>query len=157
VAESVGGSSATGELTAGSDLHRATRWQEYQDNGGTWTYDRWSNVYDANMTRASAADEAVDAYHANLGWGQREVTVNANVDGVDYARRLDIADVATQRGIEYKTGYQTATQDNLWEVTRDQALAQSGWDIQWVFRDTASQPLQDALTNAGIKFKFGNQ
>ncbi|MFJ2990797.1 hypothetical protein ACIPF8_23320 [Collimonas sp. NPDC087041] len=109
------------------------------------------------MTRASAANEAVDAYHANLGWGQREVTVNANVDGVDYARRLDIADVATQRGIEYKTGYQTATQDNLWEVTRDQALAQSGWDIQWVFRDTASQPLQDALTNAGIKFKFGNQ
>ena len=137
-------------------MHKATRWQEYQDNGGSWDYERWSNVYEANMTRASAANEAVDAYHQTLGWGTREVTVDANIDGVDYARRLDIADEAAQRGIEYKTGYQTATQDNLWELARDQALVQNGWDIKWIFRDTASQPLQDALTNANIKFKVGN-
>ncbi|MEA1677283.1 hypothetical protein [Nitrospirillum sp. BR 11163] len=144
------------KLTAGSDTHKAQRWQEYQDNGGTWNYDRWSNVYDANMTRASAANAAVDAYHKTLGWGEREVTVPSVVDGVEYPRRLDIADVAAQRGIEYKTGYQTATQDNLWEVARDKSLADEGWDIQWVFRDKASQPLKDALTDAGIKYTGGN-
>lgn len=150
------GAQKASKPTAGSDAHKAARWKEYQDNGGTWSYDRWSKVYDANMTRASAANDAVDAYHETLGWGEREVTVDANVDGVDYPRRLDIADVATQRGIEYKTGYQTATQDNLWEVARDKSLVDSGWDIQWVFRDSASQPLKDALDEAGIGYKVGN-
>ena len=141
----------------GSAAHKAARWQEYQDKGGEWPYSRWSNVYESNMTRASAANDAVDAYHETLGWGEREVTLDANVDGVDYPRRLDIADVETSRGIEYKTGYQTATQDNLWEIARDKALQDdANWDIKWVFRDSASQPLQDALTNAGIKFKIGN-
>ncbi len=148
-------SPAAQPLNAGSDLHKATRWQEYVDNGGTWKYERWSNVYDANMTRASAANEAVDAYHQTLDWGQREVTVTSNVDGVDYARRLDIADVASQRGIEYKTGYQYGSADNLWEVARDQSLVENGWDIQWVFRDSASQPLLDALDQAGIRYSIG--
>lgn len=141
---------------AGSAAHKAARWQEYQDKGGEWPYDRWSNVYDSNMNRATLANQATDAYHETLGWGEREVTVTSNVDGVDYARRLDIADESTLQGIEYKTGYQTATQDNLWEVTRDKALQdKAGWSIKWVFRDSASQPLQDALTNAGIDFSVG--
>ena len=141
---------------AGSAAHKATRWQEYQDSGGEWPYDRWSNVYDANMNRATLANQATKAYHETLGWGEREVTVYSNVDGVEYARRLDIADEDALQGIEYKTGYQTATQDNLWELTRDKALQdKAGWTIKWVFRDSASQPLQDALTNAGIDFSVG--
>lgn len=140
----------------GSAAHKAARWQEYQDRGGEWPYDRWSNVYDSNVTRAKLANQATDAYHDTLGWGEREVTVTSNVDGVDYARRLDIADEATLQGVEYKTGYQTATQDNLWEVARDKALQdKAGWSIKWVFRDSASQPLQDALTEAGIDFSVG--
>ena len=140
----------------GSAAHKAARWQEYQDRGGEWPYDRWSNVYDSNVTRARLANQATDAYHDTLGWGEREVTVTSNVDGVDYARRLDIADEATLQGVEYKTGYQSATQDNLWEVARDKALQdKAGWSIKWVFRDSASQPLQDALTKAGIDFSVG--
>ncbi len=141
----------------GSATHKAARWGEYQARGGGWNYDRWSNVYDKNMSKARLANEAVDAYHQTLGWGRREVTVNAEVDGVIYARRLDIADVNTLKGVEYKVGYQTATKDNLWEVTRDQALIQkSGWSIQWVLRDNASKPLTDALTKAGIRYTLGN-
>ena len=84
------------------------------------------------------------------------IAPGASVDGVDYARRLDIADEATLQGVEYKTGYQTATQDNLWEIARDKALQdKAGWSIKWVFRDSASQPLQDALTQAGIDFSVG--
>jgi hypothetical protein len=141
---------------AGSATHKAARWQEYLDNGGTWDFSRWSNVYEANMVRARAANAAVDAYHSTLGWGRREVTVSSTVDGVQFPRRLDIADVATQRGIEYKTGYQTANVDNLWEIARDKALLDSGWDVRWVFRDTASQPLKDALTRAGIRWTVGH-
>ncbi len=156
VREQIGAAdTAAPDLVAGSSLHKATRWTEYQANGGAWNFDRWSNVYDANMTRASAANEAVDAYHQTLGWGRREVTVNTNIDGVDYARRLDIGDISAQRGVEYKTGYQSATQENLWEVSRDGHLVQNGWDIHWEFRNYASQPLQKALTDAGIKFKVG--
>ena len=140
----------------GSATHKSARWQEYQDRGGEWPYDRWSNVYESNVTRAKLANQATDAYHETLGWGEREVTVTSNVDGVDYVRRLDIADEGTLQGIEYKTGYQSATQDNLWEVARDKSLQdKAGWSIKWVFRDSASQPLQDALKDAGIDFSVG--
>ena len=73
-----------------------------------------------------------------------------------YARRPDIAAVAFQRGVGCKTNSQTAMPANLWEVARDKALIDEGWDTNWVFRNTASQPLKDALTNAGIPHKMGN-
>lgn len=130
----------------GSAAHKAQRWAEYQARGGKWSYDQWSNVYEANMIRARAANASVDAYWRQLGWGRKEVEVE--VEGV--IRRLDIADEATMRGVEFKTGYQTATQENLWEVARDEILRQNGWDIKWVFRDRASAPLLQALKNAGI-------
>ncbi|UYY57228.1 RHS repeat-associated core domain-containing protein [Sphingomonas sp. S2-65] len=144
---------ATGPGSAG---HKAERWQDYQDRGGEWDYDRWAKTYDRNMQQARLANQAVDDYHSKLGWGQREVSIDANVDGVDHVRRLDIADKETLRGVEYKTGYQTANQDNLWEVARDKALIdKEGWDIEWVFRDKPSQPLLDALDDAGIPYKLG--
>src|SRR5262249_21006368 len=105
-------------LAAGSAEHKATRWSEYQARGGEWEYERWSNVYESNMKQATKANAAMDAYQKELGWGQREVTVE--VEGVE--RRLDIGDESTMRGVEHKTGYQTATQANRWEVLRDQIL-----------------------------------
>ncbi len=141
--------------SAGSEAHKTARWQEYVQQGGSWDYSRWSSVYDANMTRAQEANAAVDSYRTALGWGEREYSVTAYVNGQPYTRRIDIADPILQKGIEYKTGYQTATVDNLWELARDKALVQQGWDIQWVFRDSVSQPLLDALKNAGISIKVG--
>ncbi len=133
---------------AGSPEHKAMRWKEYQDRGGGWDYDRWSKTYDNNMVRAKEAHQAVDAYHTQLGWGSREATVD--VEGVD--RRLDIADVATQRGVEYKTGYQYLGEENRSEMARDEVLVKKyGWDISWVFEGKASKQLLDALKKAGIK------
>jgi hypothetical protein len=135
---------------AGSGEKKALRWKEYQERGGEWPYERWSKTYDANQARALNANRAVEGYHKQLGWGKREVTVD--VEGV--TRRLDIADVATRRGIEYKQGYQSLTQDNLWELTRDELLVKQGWDIEWVFEGTASKPLVDALERAGVGVVF---
>jgi RHS repeat-associated protein len=136
----------------GSPAHKATRWQEYQDRGGDWSYQRWSNVYEQNIAQALRAHAAVDAYHETLGWGRREVTLD--VEGIP--RRLDIADKATFRGREVKTGAQYATQENLWEIQRDQILRDKGWDIQWHFEGTVSKPLRDALNKAGIPYTGGN-
>ena len=102
------------------------------------------------MKRATLANQRADAYQKTLGWGQREVTVD--VEGV--ARRLDIADAQTMRGREVKTGYQTATQENLWEIQRDQILRESGWDIQWHIEGRASKQLREALEEAGLPYKI---
>jgi hypothetical protein len=137
----------------GSPEHKEMRWKEYQERGGTWDYDRWSKTYDQNMVRATEAHKAADSYHSELGWGEREVTIPVSVDGEVVPRRLDIADVAASQGVEYKTGYQCANQDNLWELKRDAILVEQGWDIEWVFEGKASQPLKDALSAAGIRFR----
>ncbi len=131
----------------GSAAHKAQRWNEYQERGGSWDYDRWSKTYDNNMQRAAGAHSVADAYRDELGWGEREVTVD--VEGVP--RRLDIADVASQRGVEVKSGYQTLNQSNQWELLRDQTLVEQGWDMEWHFNDSASGPLLDGLRNAGIR------
>jgi len=103
------------------------------------------------MVRATQANAAADEFWKQLGWGRREVLID--VEGVP--RTLDIADVQTRRGVEYKTGYQTATQENLWEITRDQILAEQGWSIRWHFKGEASEPLLKALREAGIPYSVG--
>jgi hypothetical protein len=130
----------------GSATHRAERWSDYQGRGGKWSYERWSKQYDVNMNQASRANSAVDKFHEGLGWGEREVTID--VEGVP--RRLDIADRATMRGVEHKTGYQSLTRDNAWEITRDEILMKQGWSIRWQFDGDASKPLLKALNDAGI-------
>jgi hypothetical protein len=122
---------------AGSPEHKAARWTSYQQRTGGkgWPYKRWSNVYDSNMVKAKRAHAAVDAFHRILGWGEREVTLM--VEGEP--RRLDIADEANRRGVEYKTGRQAGSYSNRWEVVRD---------------ETASVNLLAELKAAGISWRF---
>ena len=116
-------------------------------------YAQWSIKYDGNMTRAPKANVAVADYHSKIGWGVTEYTVRSEVDGIEFNRRLDIANPSTLRGVEYKTGKQSASIDNLWQVERDKALQEDGWLITWVFRDQLpSKPLQEALDEAGIYY-----
>jgi len=135
----------------GSIAHKVARWNQYQARGGQWSKERWDKVYDQNMSRATRANSASDDYHKSLGWGKREVTVN--VEGV--ARRLDIGDEATMRACEVKTGYQSLTQENLWELLRDQVLREKGWDVMWRFEGKASGPLRNALDAAEIPYTGG--
>jgi hypothetical protein len=137
----------------GSPEHKAARWASYQQRTGGkgWSYKRWSNVYERNMLQAKRAHAAVDAFHKILGWGEREVTVM--VEGE--ARRLDIADKATLRGVEHKTGRQSASKLNRWEIVRDEILVKKlGWKIEWVFEGTASANLLAELKAAGITWRF---
>ena len=134
----------------GSPQHKSQAWEDYEARGGTWEYQRWSNVYEINMVRAREANAAANSYGATLGWGRAQVSVfpNGNV------RVLDWADEALQRGIEYKTGYISANQEIRWEVERDAVLVQQGWDIQWVFQGRASEPLLNLLRDSAIPYTF---
>jgi hypothetical protein len=136
---------------AGSAEHKAAAWKAYQERGGEWSYERWSNVYEQNMIQAREANKIADAYQSTLGWGKREVTVDAG----GQARRLDIADVATKRGVEVKSGYTTLDAEIRSEIARDKILVEQGWDIQWRFEGKASKPLLEELKNAGIKYSGG--
>ncbi len=135
-------------LCPGSDEHKAQRWEDYE---GDWDYERWENVYDANMGKASKSHEAVKAYRDEIGWGETEVTVNVK-KGVK--RRLDIADEDSKKAIEHKTGYTCLSDAIQSELDRDAQLVEQGWDITWHFEGTASGPLQDALAEAEIEITF---
>ncbi|MFV0383877.1 hypothetical protein [Paracoccus sp. (in: a-proteobacteria)] len=148
---------AAAEGAAGSISHKANAWSEYADGGGSWGYERWSKTYEGNMSRAKDANKAADNYMNKLdgNWAKREVTVQVEIDGQTYSRRLDIGpkDAAlTQRGIEHKSGYQYLSKDNAWELERDAELVKLGWDMEWVIDGTASKPLQEALKAANIRF-----
>jgi hypothetical protein len=134
----------------GSAEHKADAWARYQERDGAgWTYERWSNVYEQNMTRWTRSDQAAEEYWETIGkWGEREGTVNLP-NG--QTRRLDITDVAGRRGVEHKTGDQYLTADNLSELERDAMLVEDGWSIQWVFAGHVSKPLEARLRAAGIE------
>lgn len=142
------------KLCPGTKAHKAQRWKEYN---GDWDYEHWSNVYEANMTKASKSREAVEAYREVLGWGKLEVTVLVEEDVV---RRLDIADKRRKRAVEHKTGYICLTEAMQYELERDELLVDQGWTITWHFERSSadpearwgpSGPLEETLKEAGIK------
>jgi len=135
----------------GTAAHKEIRWREYQERGGEWDRERWEKMYDNNMTRARKANEAVDIYNKNVGW-DRGVSIMSEIDGAAQVRRIDIADIENMKGIEIKTGYQTATESNLSEIIRDKYLVEvRSWEMKWVFRDRPSAPLLESLEKAGIR------
>lgn len=138
---------------SGSPAHKAERWKEYQDRDGEWTYERWSNVYEANMVRANKANKIADEYQQQLGWGTREYTVK-NVGDSGLSRRSDIADAQAQKGVEVKSGYITQNDEIRSEIERDIMLVNDGWKIEWHFDGLASRPLLDTLDKAGIPWSF---
>ncbi|WP_294304165.1 polymorphic toxin-type HINT domain-containing protein [uncultured Chryseobacterium sp.] len=136
---------------AGTPEHKAQRWEDYQARGGELNYDDWSKRYDVAIQNANKGNAAADAYHESVGWGKREVTVEVELDGATVNRRLDIADVKKQKGIEVKSGnYFSRTEEIMYEIKRDEQLVKDGWKIEWRIEGNASQPLLDELKAAGI-------
>jgi hypothetical protein len=137
--------------------HKAERWAQYKIRLGNDAkdYSAWSNTYNANMTKATKAHQATDEIMASIGWGQREVTVQAGI----YTRRMDIADKVVRKGVEvksYETGKVYATQIIIGELNADKFLINNDlWQIEWVFKSCEpSQPLRTLLEEAGITIKL---
>lgn len=136
---------------AGTPGHMHLRWLRYKGEGGTWDYGRWSATYTRNMQHAIRGNASADDFFKQLGWGRREVTVNL---GGSVTRRLDIGDVQTQRGLEYKSGDVYADAFVRSEIARDAQLVKGGWQVEWVFQGHASGPVIDLLEAAGIDYRF---
>lgn len=49
-------------LPPGMPAHKEARWKEYQERGGTWSYERWSELYDRSIQakRAEGLKEVAD-------------------------------------------------------------------------------------------------
>lgn len=106
------------------------------------------------MTKATKAHQAADEVIASVGWGKREVTVQAG----SYTRRMDIANIPAKKGIEVKScesGKVYATEAIRNELNADKFLIQNEfWQIEWVFKGCEpSQPLRTLLEEAGIVIK----
>ena len=137
--------------------HKAERWAQYKIEKGTdaISYERWSNIYNANMTNAINANKAADEVMTAIGWGKREITVPAG----EYTRRMDIADIVTKKGVEvkaYETGKVYATEAIRHELLLDKYLIDNQlWEIEWIFKGCEpSQPLKTLLEQSGITIKL---
>lgn len=137
--------------------HKAERWAQYKVEKGTSAkdYSNWSNIYNSNITKATKAHQAADEVMASIGWGQREVTVQAGT----YTRRMDIADKVAKKGVavkSYETGKVYATEAIKGELKADKYLVDNDfWQIEWVFKGCEpSQPLRTLLVQGGITIKL---
>lgn len=145
------------KYSANTIEHKAERWVQYKERMGDQAkdYNSWSNTYNANMTKATKANQVADEYMAAVGWGEREVSVQAG----DYSRRLDIADKILKKGIEvksYETGTVYATEAIRTELNADKYLIDNlSWRIESVFKACEpSQPLKTLLEQSGITIKL---
>lgn len=136
----------------GTPEHKQARWKEYQERGSKLDYDSWSKKYDVCMQNAIKGNAAADSYMDEIGGGKREVTVETSLSNGDtVSRRLDIADLSAKQGVEVKSGKYFSLDKNIaYEVERDAALVKEGWSIEWHIDGKTSQPLLDALKEAGI-------
>ena len=147
------------DLDPWTPQHKAERWVQYKLERGAdgLDYKSWSNVYDGNIDKAISATRGVDNYFSSLGWGKREVTIGDFADGSK--RRLDIADEARSKGVEFKeysSGKVYASEMIRKEVELDGILVNERfWEIEWVFKNCEpSAPLRKLLDDAGISIKL---
>ncbi|HCX20466.1 MAG: hypothetical protein CMB80_05925 [Flammeovirgaceae bacterium] len=139
--------------------HKAERWAQYKIEKGSdaLEYNSWSNVYDGNIDKAVSATRGVNDYFSSLGWGKREITIGNFTDGSK--RRLDIADEARSKGVEFKEyseGKVYASEMIRKEVELDAILVNDRfWELEWVFKNCEpSGPLRKLLEDAGITIKL---
>ncbi|WP_320002408.1 hypothetical protein [Shiella aurantiaca] len=147
------------DLDPWTPQHKAERWAQYKLEKGSdgLDYKSWSNVYDGNIDKAISATRGVDDYFSSLGWGKKEVTISDFADGSK--RRLDIADEARSKGVEFKEysgGKVYASEMIRKEVELDGILVNDRfWEMEWIFKNCEpSAPLRKLLDDAGISVKL---
>jgi hypothetical protein len=146
-------------LTPNTIEHKASRWEQYKEEKSSTgsapiAYSAWSNIYNANVTKANDAKKVELAYMASVGWGSAQQSIKVGTQ----TRRLDIADIAVKKAIEvkaYETGVVYATKDIKNEANLDTALVKDSWKIEWVFKACRpSEPLKTLLTSGNISIKL---
>lgn len=137
------------KLEPGSAEHKAARWKDYQERGGTKSYEQWSKQYDANMQNYKVGLEREVAYRDALG--AQEGTVKTALTN----RQIDILKADEMYAGQLKTGPVSLTTENALAIQKDAWLVEQGWKVEHILEKGASQPYLDALTKAGIDVHVG--
>lgn len=145
------------DMSSNSADHKAQRWQDYKDRNGEWTYERWQKQYHTNMSNAKKI-EREDFYKKLLGDGIKPKRIKTPFT----YRDLDIQKPNTKKMYEVKTGKEylstaksSTKLDNETRIKKDKFLVSQNYEITWILEQGGSQPLLEALKNAGIKYIIG--
>ena len=149
-------------LQPGTAEHKLNRWEHYASNRDEpISYERWSALYDRNVTATQDAAQRAADYVAETGFGVPNTRgFEVEVDGQMVTRYPDVIDRGLAEVHELKSGYQYLTDDIRQQIAADVAVReQRGLATTWVFdiRDGAnapSQPLLSALDDANIPYQI---
>lgn len=149
---------------ASSSGIKQVRWAEYQrrtqlGETNSWTWDRWSKIYDINQSRVLKHDTVVKDLQTEYAWKNYTQTEYSVTVPFEHNRRLDLADTSgtVPKGVEVKTGYASLNLKARQQIEADAFLVQhESWLITWYFDGQATKPLLEALKKANIKYVFKN-
>jgi RHS repeat-associated protein len=140
-------------LRPNTAAHKAQRWADYQERGGSWKPDRWSNQYDVNMNNPKVGLGRERAYREALG------AENRVLDTPFGHRQVDALVADRALAVQVKSGFESLTTTgrhaNTLAIQKDAWLVKRGFEVEWVLEKGGSRPLLEALNNAGIKVHIG--
>ncbi len=137
------------KLTPGTPEHKSARWAEYQENGGTWSHERWSRQYDTNMRNVSYGLQREREYRDALGGENRIVATSLTY------RQIDVYLPDDHAMAQVKTGMQYLTEENKLAIAKDAELVELGTRVVHVLENGASKPYMEALQKAGVDVVSG--
>lgn len=143
--------------------HKAQRWNNYKEGGGTKDYAAWSNIYDGNIGKARNGTQKVMQYVASEGLVGARIEVSSAPTAITLrgkpvtgVRRHDIID--DNKAIEvkdYRSQNVSKSIDIEREALMDIALLKKEGnnidEVEWVFLGKGpSLPLRTLLESNGI-------
>jgi hypothetical protein len=134
-----------GSLPAGMPAHKEARWKEYQEKGGTWSYERWSELYDHSIQakRAEGLKEVADLTSKKDAAEARGNELNKKAkEQQERAAELD-------RQAAIAKGDKQAELRKQWREARD-AADQAKLDAEAAFKEVVETQLQIQRKNAQL-------
>jgi hypothetical protein len=141
----------TQKLEAGTPEHKAARWEEYLENGGKWSQERWSKQYDTNMKNVKHGLAQEQAYRDKLG-GKSETIKTPHTN-----RQIDISKPEEMYAGQLKTGKVSLTKQAKIDIKKDATLVEKGYKVEYILEKGASKPFLDALDANGIDYHIGSK
>jgi hypothetical protein len=139
------------KLKSGTPEHKQARWEEYQNRGGKWDYNKWSKQYDTNMKNAKFGLEQEQRYREKFG-GESE-TIKTEYSN----RQIDIYKPDEMYMGQLKTGKMSLTEQAKIDIQKDAWLVKEGNTVEYILEKGASKNFIKALEEANIKYKIGKQ
>jgi hypothetical protein len=136
---------APGALPAGTAAHKAARWAEYQKGGGKWSYERWSDLYEASMLakRAEIQKEVSDLE------AKKEAAQTRANDLKKKAQENEVRAKELDRQAAIAKGDAQTQLRGQWRQARD-AADQASKDADAAFKEVVDAQLQIQKKNAQL-------